>query len=112
MLRIDFTKFFSSFQAKQYERERWEREREELLHMKFTTNANSNLENGSETAILIDRALEHSSALHVSKKKMSTMCNYLFTISFQRSNRGVDDLLSHGHTILENLRDQRGMFEY
>ena len=68
MLRIDFTKFFSSFQAKQYERERWEREREELLHMKFTTNANSNLENGSETAILIDRALEHSSALHVSQK--------------------------------------------
>ena len=57
------------FQAKQFERERWEREREELLHMKFTTNANSNLENGSDTAILIDRALEHSSALHVSKKK-------------------------------------------
>ena len=45
--------------------------------MKFTTNANSNLENGSETAILIDRALEHSSALHVSKKKClqcATIC--------------------------------------
>ena len=26
---------------------------------------------------------------------------------FQRSNRGIDDLLSHGNTILENLRDQR-----
>jgi len=82
---------FQSHQAKQYERERWEREREELLHTKFTTNANSN-ENGSETAILIDRALEHNSALH-------------------RSNRGVDDLLNHGQTILETLRDQRGMMK-
>ena len=26
---------------------------------------------------------------------------------FQHSNRGIDDLLSHGNTILENLRDQR-----
>ena len=26
---------------------------------------------------------------------------------FQRSRRGVDDLLSHGATILESLRDQR-----
>ena len=29
----------------------------------------------------------------------------------QRSNRGVDDLLSHGNTILESLRDQRGMIK-
>ena len=29
------------------------------------------------------------------------------SINFQRSHRGVDDLLSHGATILENLRDQR-----
>ena len=84
--------FFLNFQAKQYERERWEREREELLHTKFTTNANSNAENGSDTAILIDRALEHNAAL-------------------QRSNRGVDDLLSHGQTILDSLRDQRGMMK-
>ena len=30
---------------------------------------------------------------------------------FQRSNRGVDDLLNHGQTILETLRDQRGMMK-
>ena len=28
-------------------------------------------------------------------------------VIFQRSHRQMDDLLSHGQTILENLRDQR-----
>ncbi len=28
-------------------------------------------------------------------------------VFFQRSHRQMDDLLSHGQTILENLRDQR-----
>ena len=32
---------------------------------------------------------------------------YEFSFRFQRSNRQVDDLLSHGQTILESLRDQR-----
>ena len=52
-------------QAKQYERERFEREREELMHTKFTTNANANNGSASDTSILIDRALEHNSALQV-----------------------------------------------
>lgn len=82
---------FNGVQASHWERERQQRDREELLKMQFTTNADSS--NGgtaaSETSILIDKALEHNSALH-------------------RSNRTVDDLLSHGQTILENLRDQRG----
>ena len=38
---------------------------------------------------------------------LCTICN----IFFQRSNKGVDDLLSHGQTILETLRDQRGMMK-
>ena len=42
----------------------------------------------SETSILIDRALQHHASL-------------------ERSHRGVDDLLAHGGTILESLRDQR-----
>jgi hypothetical protein len=56
------------FQAKKYERERWEREREELLQTQFTTNADVAKTNGemSETSILIDKALEHGGALHVS----------------------------------------------
>ena len=33
--------------------------------MKFTTNANTNNEHGSDTAILIDRALEQNAALQV-----------------------------------------------
>ena len=39
-------------QAKQYEKERFEREREELLHTKFTTNANA-ANGASDTSILI-----------------------------------------------------------
>ena len=80
---------FQNSQAKLYERERWERERQELLQTKFTTNAS---DTASDTSILIDRALEHNSAL-------------------QRSNRGVDDLLSQGQTMLETLRDQRTLMK-
>ena len=41
-----------------------EKEREQLLSMRFTTNAAANSQ--SETSILIDRALEHNNALNVS----------------------------------------------
>ncbi len=71
---------------KQAAQEQEERNREQLLQMRFTTNAATNA--GSETSILIDRALEHHNAL-------------------DRSHRGVDDLLAHGGSILESLRDQR-----
>ena len=43
---------FHNMQAKQYEKERFEREREELLHTKFTTNANA-ANGASDTSILI-----------------------------------------------------------
>lgn len=94
-LKYDVRHLQSSFQtcqAKLYERERIERERQELLHTKFTTNADANSANASDTSILIDRALEHNSAL-------------------QRSNRYVDDLLDHGQSIFENLRDQRSFMK-
>ena len=72
-IRVDQLKYdvrhlqssFQNMQAKQYERERFEREREELMHTKFTTNANANNGSASDTSILIDRALEHNSALQV-----------------------------------------------
>ncbi len=68
--------------------EEWNRE--ELLKVRFTTNAAaaSTLDGGEETSILIDRALEHSAAL-------------------DRSHRGIDDLLSHGGAMLDSLRGQR-----
>ena len=51
-------------------REQEEREREQLLSMRFTTNAAANGSgqggvSSSETSILIDRALEHNNALNV-----------------------------------------------
>ena len=41
---------------------------------------------------MIDRALEHQNSLHV-------------------TNRDMDNLLDHGASILENLRDQRGILK-
>ena len=46
---------FHNMQAKQYEKERFEREREELLHTKFTTNANA-ANGASDTSILIGKS--------------------------------------------------------
>jgi len=94
-LKYDVRHLQSSFQASQaklYERERWERERQELMHTKFTTNAEMANGTASDTSILIDRALEHNNAL-------------------QNSNRGVDDLLNQGHAMLESLRDQRTLMK-
>ena len=48
-------------------KEQEEKEREQLLAMRFTTNAAEAAANSqSETSILIDRALEHNNALNVS----------------------------------------------
>jgi len=71
-----------------------DRNREQLLTMRFTTNAASNspmgaaANGGSDTSLLIDSALNHRNAL-------------------DQSTRGVDDLLDQGHAMLETLRDQR-----
>ena len=49
-------------------REQEERNREQLLTMRFTTNAAAaaSASDGGETSILIDKALEHNAALNVS----------------------------------------------
>ena len=66
---------FRPFQSKQATREQESRNRDQLLQMRFTTNAaaasnglggdSSGGAVGSDTSILIDRALEHNSALNV-----------------------------------------------
>ena len=70
-------------------REQEARNRESLLNTRFTTNEASR---ESETRVMIDRALEHQNSLH-------------------RTNRDMDHLLDHGASILENLRDQRGILK-
>ena len=70
-------------------REQEARNRESLLNTRFTTNEASR---ESETRVMIDRALEHQNSLH-------------------RTNREMDHLLANGASILENLRDQRGILK-
>ncbi|KAF8768181.1 Golgi SNAP receptor complex member 2-like [Argiope bruennichi] len=62
-------------------REQEMREREELLSKKFSTNEEN-------TTIMIDHSLQHNTSL-------------------QNANRGMDDLLGSGNSILTNLREQR-----
>lgn len=72
---------FSNYQHRKMMREQEEREREELLNRRFTTNS-------GETSIMIDHALQHNTSL-------------------QNADRGISDLLSSGSSILTSLRDQR-----
>ena len=55
-----------------------DRNREQLLTMRFTTNAASRspmqAANGSETSLLIDGALEHRGALDVSRQHLKYVC--------------------------------------
>ncbi|GBM86709.1 Golgi SNAP receptor complex member 2 [Araneus ventricosus] len=62
-------------------REQEIREREELLNKKFSTNEEN-------TTIMIDHSLQHNTSL-------------------QNANRGMDDLLGSGESILTNMREQR-----
>ena len=75
-----------------YEREQAERDRHELLHTKFTTNAEAANGTSSDTSILIDQALNHNSAV-------------------KRSTRLVDEYLMQGQEMLGTLRDQRGLMK-
>ncbi|KXJ19583.1 Golgi SNAP receptor complex member 2 [Exaiptasia diaphana] len=61
-------------------------ERDELLNRKFAPN------NSGETSIMIDHALQHNTGL-------------------QNANRGMDDMLSSGSSILTGLREQRNMLK-
>ena len=70
-------------------RARQERDRQQLLNTQFTTNEASN---NSETAILMERALSHQDSL-------------------TRSNQYMADMLDQGASILDNLREQRGVMK-
>ncbi|KAL9959146.1 hypothetical protein ACROYT_G036236 [Oculina patagonica] len=72
---------FNNYQHRKMMKEQEEREREELLNRRFTTNS-------GETSIMIDHALQHHSAL-------------------ENADRGISDLLGSGSSILTSLRDQR-----
>jgi Golgi SNAP receptor complex protein 2 len=73
-----------SFKQKRAARERENTEREDLLNRRFTTN--------SATSINIDYSIQHNSSLH-------------------NANRGVDDILNQGYSMLGNLQDQRNMLK-
>ncbi|XKL60538.1 hypothetical protein PGB90_007595 [Kerria lacca] len=82
-LKYDCSHFQTSLQKCQMEKSRKmkeEREREELLNRRFTVN--------KDTAIYIDYSVEHQKSL-------------------QSANRGVDELIYSGSSILDNLRDQK-----
>merc|ERR1719192_1103093 len=83
---------FQTSQVKLYEREQAERDRHELLHTRFTTNAEAAHGDASDTSILIDAALNHQSSL-------------------QRSRQGVGELLMQGQETLTALRDQRNLMK-
>ncbi|XP_065352209.1 probable Golgi SNAP receptor complex member 2 [Cloeon dipterum] len=70
-------------QHKKVQKIQEEQEREELLTRRFTT-----LASAEDTSINIDLSLQHHTAL-------------------QGANRGMDDLLNSGSSILESMRDQR-----
>ena len=82
---------YASVQARRFQREQEVRDRNNLLSMSFTTNAEAAKGNGmsvvnggdmsDSTSILIDRAIAQNDALG-------------------RSNRAVDDMLSQGSTML------------
>lgn len=73
---------FLNYKHRKRLKEQEEKEREELLNRRFTTN------NSGETSIMIDHALQHNTSL-------------------QNADRGISDLLSGGSSILTSLRDQR-----
>jgi len=92
-----------SIRARQWQRERQARDRDELLSMRFTTNEQARSSTsgsgrggggggGSDTAVLINAALEHNNRL-------------------ERSNNYMNDLLAQGSTMLGDLRDQREMIK-
>jgi len=83
---------FQTSQVKLYEREQAERDRNELLNTKFTTNAEAANGNASDTSILIDAALNHQGSL-------------------ARSRQGVTELLDQGRETLSALRDQRNLMK-
>lgn len=91
-LRIDQLKYdtrhlqaaLRMYQHEIFKKRQEEKEREELLSRRFTRNSMSE----QDTTILIDHSVQHN-------------------MSLQNANRGVDDMLRSGSSILENMREQR-----
>jgi len=75
----------NNIKAKRYAREDEERQREALMATSFTTNDQAR----SHTSIELDAHLEHN-------QRMGD------------THRQLDDLLGHGSSILDSLRDQHG----
>jgi len=75
----------NNIKAKRFARENEERQREALMSMSFTTNDEAR----SHTSIELDAHLEHN-------QRMGD------------THRQLDDLLGHGSSILDSLRDQHG----
>lgn len=85
-LKYDSSHFQSALQKHKTERARKrmeDNEREELLSRRFTQNRMQD-----DTSIYIDYSVQHQQSL-------------------QSSNRGVDDLMNTGYSILDNLREQK-----
>ncbi|XP_065203732.1 probable Golgi SNAP receptor complex member 2 [Planococcus citri] len=85
-LKYDNTHFQSALAKHKAEKNRKlmeQREREELLSRRFTENKAS-----GDTAIYIDYSVQHQNSL-------------------MSANRGVDDLISSGSSILDNLKSQK-----
>ncbi|XP_063072862.1 Golgi SNAP receptor complex member 2 [Engraulis encrasicolus] len=88
-IRVDQLKYevqhtqraLENFQHRRYAREAQEREREELMNRKYTTN-------DADTSIPIDETLQHNTNLH-------------------NAHKGMDDLIGNGYGILEGLKEQR-----
>ena len=87
-VRFDYqtlAKNYDAFRRRMQAQENEERQREELMQRHFTRNT-------QETSILLDHAMQENSSL-------------------QSSSQGMDDLLSHGQSILTQLRDQRSIMK-
>lgn len=91
-MRVDQLKYdirhlqaaLQSWKQKKERREMERTEREQLLNRKYTSN--------SETAIDMDYSLQHHN-------------------SMMNAHRGVDDMLSTGHSALDSLKSQRDVLK-
>lgn len=87
-IRFDYqtlVKNYDAFRRHLAAQEHEEQQRQELMQRHFTRNS-------QETSLLLDNAMRENTSL-------------------QGSSQGLDDLLSHGHSILSNLRDQRSIMK-
>jgi hypothetical protein len=82
-----------NFQMKQSSRAQEVQNREQLLTMRFTTNAASNAAaatgSGSDTSLLIDRALDHQTALDVRNQNLAYLHLLRLITEVHTSSRSI-----------------------